>query len=165
MQWQTPLEGYLKNFATKEVYDNIWLGFHGYNSENITDSKPYPGVVEWSEKTGLPTVVDIYPANQLYFPFNSPKFAYEIANEMKKVENFVGFVYWERGMSGTKQGPLSGRHWLVMQALPSPTRTSLGSLCLRRSSVIGRLPSIFSRHMMGWPPWVRQTVKTLFAVR
>lgn len=106
LQWQTPLEGYVKNVVPQEVYDNTWLGFHGYNSENITDAKPYPGVVEWSEKTGLPTVVDLYPANQLYFPFNSPRFAYEIVAEMKKVEGFAGFVYWERHISGTLLGPL-----------------------------------------------------------
>ncbi|MBI4553153.1 MAG: hypothetical protein HY710_12890 [Candidatus Latescibacteria bacterium] len=106
LQWQTPMEGYVKNVVPQDVYDNTWLGFHGYNSENITDAKPYPGVVEWSEKTGLPTVVDLYPANQLYFPFNSPRFAYEIVAEMKKVEGFAGFIYWERHISGTLLGPL-----------------------------------------------------------
>lgn len=106
LQWQMPLEDYLKNVSPAEVYDHTWLGFHGYNSENITDAKPYPGVVEWSEKTGLPTVADLYPANQLYFPFNSPRFAYEIAVEMKKVEGFAGFVYWERHISGALLGPL-----------------------------------------------------------
>lgn len=106
LQWQVPLERYMENVVPKDVYDNTWLGFHGYNSENITDAKPYPGVVEWSEKTGLPTVADLYPANQLYFPFNSPRFAYEIVSEMKKVGGFAGFVYWERHISGTLLGPL-----------------------------------------------------------
>jgi hypothetical protein len=106
MQWQVPLDAFLKNVVPKDVYDNTWLGFHGYNSENMTDAKPYPGVVAWSEETKLPTIVDIYPANQLYFPFNSPRFAFEISSEMKKVDNFAGFVYWERDISGTRQGPL-----------------------------------------------------------
>lgn len=105
-QWQTPLENYIESIVSPDIYENIWLGFHGYNSENITDAKPYPGVVEWSEKTGLPTVVDIYPSNQRYFPFNSPRFAYDIVSEMKKVEGFVGFVYYERHISGTLLGPL-----------------------------------------------------------
>jgi len=34
------------------------------------------------------------------------RFAYEIASEIKKVENFTSFVYWERYISGTKLGPL-----------------------------------------------------------
>ena len=105
-QWQTPIEGFMKNITPTDIYDNTWLGFHGYNSEQITDAKPYPGAVDWSEKTKLPTVVEFYPANQLYFPFNSPKFAYEVACEMKKVPGFNGFVYWERYISGTLLGPL-----------------------------------------------------------
>ena len=105
-QWQTTLDGYLRNVAPESVYDNTWLGFHGYNSEQITDAKPYPGLVHWSEETGLPTVVDVYPANQHYFPFNSPRFAYEIATEMKKVAGIAGFLYYERHISGTLLGPL-----------------------------------------------------------
>jgi hypothetical protein len=103
-QWQVPLEDYLENVAPEDVYDNTWLGFHGYNSEQISDAKPYPGVIEWSEQTGLPTVVAIYPANAIHFPFNSPRFACEIAREMKKVEGFAGFLYWEH--SGRKLSPL-----------------------------------------------------------
>jgi hypothetical protein len=53
--------------------------------------------------------VDIYPANQLYFPFNSPRFAYEMATEMKKVAGFEGFIYWERHIAGTLLGPLFRR--------------------------------------------------------
>ena len=94
-QWQVPLDTYVNNIAPKSVYDNTWLGFHAYNSEQLTDAKPYPGVIAWMEATGLPTVVMVYPANVTQFPFNSPKYAYEIAREMKKMPALRGFVYWE----------------------------------------------------------------------
>jgi len=94
-QWQVPLEDYLKNIAPTDVYDNTWLGFHAYNSEQITDAKPYPGLVYWSEQTGLPTVAAIYPANVTQLPFNSPRLAYEIVQEMRKVGNLNGFLTWQ----------------------------------------------------------------------
>jgi len=95
MHWQTPMESYLENVVPKEFYDSTWLGYHSYNSEQITDAKPYPGVFDWAEKTGLPAVVDVYPANITLFPFNSPRFAYEMTREMRKVDNFQGFIYFE----------------------------------------------------------------------
>ena len=103
-QWQTPLEDYLENIAPKEIYENTWLGFHAYNSEQITDAKPYACLVEWAETTGLPTVAAVYPANALWFPFNSPKLAYQITTEMRKIANFQGFVYWEH--SADRLSPL-----------------------------------------------------------
>ncbi len=105
-QWQTPLEQFQKNIISDNPYENLWLGFHGYNSEQVTDAKPYPGVVHWADQTRLPTVVEFYPANQLYFPFNSPRFAYNVAQEMKRVPGFHGFVYYERHISGTLLGPM-----------------------------------------------------------
>ena len=102
--WQVPQEDYLKNVAPKEVYDSTWLGFHAYNTETITDSKPYPELVDWSERVGLPCVVQVVPTNVLQFPFNSPRLAYEITYEMKKVENLVGYVYFE--CTGRKLSPL-----------------------------------------------------------
>ncbi len=104
VQWQVPLDSFLANVVGQ--YEPMWLGFHGYNSEQITDAKPYPAVVTWSERTGLPTVPDIYPANQNWLPFNSPRFAYDIANELKRVDGVVGFLYYERHVSGTLLGPL-----------------------------------------------------------
>jgi len=94
LQWQVPLEDYEKNIAPKDVYDNTWLGFHAYNSEQITDAKPYPGLVYWAERTGLPTVAAIYPANITQLPFNSPRLAYEIVQEMGQVKNLAGFLTW-----------------------------------------------------------------------
>ena len=105
-QCQVPLEAFDLNVLPTSVYDNTWLGFHGYNSEGLTDAKPYPGVVHWAEATGLPTIVDIYPGNQLMLPLNSPKLAWEIVAEMKKLGGLVGFVYWERHVSGALLGPL-----------------------------------------------------------
>ena len=103
-QWQVPLEDYLKNIAPKEIYDNTWLGFHGYNSEQITDAKPYPGLVLWAEQTGMPTVAALYPANCKSFPFNSPRLAAGIAKEMKRIPHFKGYMYWEH--SGPVLSPL-----------------------------------------------------------
>lgn len=105
-QWQIPLESFMRDVRPGADANDLWLGFHGYNSEQITDAKPYPGAVRWSETTGLPTVPDIYPANQLFFPFNSPKFAHEIVSEMLRVTNFAGFLYYERHISGSIMGPL-----------------------------------------------------------
>ncbi len=95
LQWQVSLDAYLKNVAPKSVYDNTWLGFHGWNSEMITDARPYPGLIAWMETTALPSVAILYPANIRQFPFNSPKFAYELTREMKKLKDFRGFLYWE----------------------------------------------------------------------
>ena len=92
LQWQVPVETYLKNVAPKEVYDNTWLGYHAYNSEQITDAKPYPGLADWAERTGLPTVTGVYASNVTQLPFNSPRLAYEITHEMRKTENLVGFL-------------------------------------------------------------------------
>jgi hypothetical protein len=95
MQWQTPMKTYLENVAPKQIYDRTWVGYHSYNSEQVTDAKPYPGVTQWAEKAGLPFVVDLYPANMTLFPFNSPRFAYQITREMRKIDNFQGFIYFE----------------------------------------------------------------------
>jgi hypothetical protein len=95
IQWQVPIEDFKKNIAAKEVYDNTWLAFHAYNSEQITDAKPYPGLVYWAEQTGLPTVAAVYPANVTQLPFNSPRLAYEIVQEMKRIPNFQGFLTWQ----------------------------------------------------------------------
>jgi hypothetical protein len=103
-QWQVPLDTYVKNVAAKDVYDNTWLNYHAWNSEQITDAKPYPGLIEYVEKTGLPSLTTVYPANIQCFPFNSPRFAWEITQEMKKIPNFRGFMYWEH--SGRLLSPL-----------------------------------------------------------
>jgi hypothetical protein len=39
-------------------------------------------------------VAAVYPANIQNFPFNSPRLAYEIVQEMKWIDNFVGYAYW-----------------------------------------------------------------------
>lgn len=91
------------------VRAHILLGFHGYNSEQITDARPYAGVVDWIDATGLPTVVDVYPANQNVLPFNSPRFAHEIAGYLGSTDGLVGFVYHERFVSGTLMGGLFRR--------------------------------------------------------
>jgi hypothetical protein len=104
MGWQTPLDDFSRNIAPREVYENTWLGWHAYNAEQVTDPKPYPNLVGWAEALGLPTVSTFYPSNHMWFPFNSPKFGYEMAFEMKRIPNFRGFMYWE--FSGRKLSPL-----------------------------------------------------------
>jgi hypothetical protein len=93
-QWQIPMHEYIEDVAPTEVYDNTWLALHGYNSEQATDAMPYAFAQEWARKVGLPTVFAYYPANVQNFPFNSPRFAYEVAQEMKRVPNARGFAYW-----------------------------------------------------------------------
>lgn len=95
MQWQTPIDSFVENVVPKNIYDNTWVGYHSYNSEQITEAKPYPGVVECAERACLPFVADVYPANITRFPFNSPRFAYEMTREMRKIDNFKGFIYFE----------------------------------------------------------------------
>lgn len=77
-----------------------------YTGRAASSTGCYPGVVHWAEATGLPTVIDMYPANQLMLPLNSPRLAWEIVTEIKKVRGFARFVYWERHVSGTLLGPL-----------------------------------------------------------
>ncbi|NKB65444.1 MAG: hypothetical protein GKR89_00145 [Candidatus Latescibacteria bacterium] len=105
-QWQIPLDGFLAHVLPGTTATQLWLGFHGYNSEQITDAAPYPGVLRWSAATGLPTVPDIYPANQLYFPFNSPRFAHEMVAQIRQNSGLAGFLYYERHISGSILGPL-----------------------------------------------------------
>jgi hypothetical protein len=102
--WQIPLDDYLKNVAPKDVYENTWLSWHAYNAEQVTDPKPYPNLVGWAETVGLPVVATFYPSNINWFPFNSPRFAYEMAFEMKRTPNFRGYMHWE--YSGRRLSPL-----------------------------------------------------------
>ncbi len=108
-QWQVPMQQYIEDIAPAEIYDNTWLALHAYNSEQATDAAPYPFVVEWAREVGLPTIFAYYPANIQNFPFNSPRFAYEVAQEMKWVPNARGFAYWCH--AGEKLS------WLFNQAL------------------------------------------------
>jgi hypothetical protein len=114
-QWQVPLDDYLANVTPKDVYDNTWLGFHAYNSEQITDAKPYPGLVEWAERTGLPTVAAYYPANVTSLPFNSPRLAWETVYEISKIENLQGFAAFRFLPTDLC--------WLFYEALPYYGRT------------------------------------------
>ena len=104
LAWQVPLDDYLKNIAPKNVYENTWLAWHAYNAEQVTDAKPYPNLVGWAHEVGLPTVSTFYPSNLMWFPFNSPRFGYEMAFEMKRIPNFRGYMHWE--YSGRKLSPL-----------------------------------------------------------
>jgi hypothetical protein len=104
LAWQIPLDDYLQNIANKDLYENTWMSWHAYNAEQVTDPKPYPNLVGWAEAVGLPMISTFYPSNISWFPFNSPKFGYEMAFEMKRTPNFRGYMHWE--YSGRKLSPL-----------------------------------------------------------
>ncbi len=95
--WMLPLEDFLEDIAPQEVYDNTWLSIKA-NGEIFTDAKPYPTSVKWAEQAGVPTLIQIMNLNiEANFPFNSPRLAYDILKEFKKVENCVGYVSWFLG--------------------------------------------------------------------
>ena len=114
MNWQIPIDSYIENVAPREVYDNTWIYFHSYNMEVITDKKPYPYAVEWAERVGLPIIYGYMPSNSKIFPFNSPRFAYQMTVETKKVENAMGFLYWPTRVRDIPPG-----NYLFREALAS----------------------------------------------
>jgi hypothetical protein len=61
----------------------------------FTDARPYPYALRWAERSGKPTIFEIVHHNhEAGIPFNSPRLAYEIVREYKKVENCKGFLAW-----------------------------------------------------------------------
>ncbi|MCZ6680346.1 MAG: hypothetical protein O7E52_24210, partial [Candidatus Poribacteria bacterium] len=122
--WMLPLEDFVSDIAPKAVYNKTWLSIKA-NGEMITDTKPYPTSVRWSENAQIPTLYQIMSLNiDANFPFNSPRLAYEILSEFKKVENCVGFVSWflpsnpndlfrsALGYYGKHAGPYSDERWI-----------------------------------------------------
>ena len=92
LNWQMPREDFVQDIARKNVYDNTWLSVMP-NGEMFTDAKPYPNYVKWAEEAGVPTIWGIHMHNfGGGFPHNSPKLAYDMVKEFKKVENSVGFA-------------------------------------------------------------------------
>ena len=94
MNWMMPLEDFMEDIAPRTVYDNTWLSVHA-NVEMLTDARPYPMAVRWAEQAGVPTLLEIVHHNhEAGFPANSPRLAYEIIHEYKKVEHCKGFLAW-----------------------------------------------------------------------
>jgi hypothetical protein len=94
MNWMLPLDDFLEDVAPREVYDNTWLSVHA-NVEMFTDARPYPMALRWAERCGLPTVFELVHHNhEAGFPVNSPRLAYEVLHEYRKVENCKGFLAW-----------------------------------------------------------------------
>lgn len=94
MNWMLPLDEFMEDVVSRHVYNNLWVSVM-HNGETITDAKPYPMVFNWAEKPGLPTIIEIVHHNfEGRFPHNSPRLAYEMVQEYKRVPNCVGFLSW-----------------------------------------------------------------------
>jgi hypothetical protein len=92
--WQLPFEDFMEDIATKDVYPNTWVNVD-FNGENITDDRPYPIFARWAERGGLPTIYEVLDLDfEGNLPFNGPRYAYDIARNLRKVDNCVGFNYW-----------------------------------------------------------------------
>jgi hypothetical protein len=128
MNWMLPLEDSLTDVAPREVYDNTWLSVLA-NVEMLTDAKPYPQTVRWAESAGLPTFIEIAHHNhEAGFPVNSPRFAFEIVKEYRRVENCKGFLAWflrydpndlfrkALGYYGKNDVPYSDESWMDLLA-------------------------------------------------
>jgi hypothetical protein len=94
MNWMLPLEDFLDDVAPTEVYDNTWVSVMA-NVEMFTDARPYPMALRWAQRAGKPTIMEIVHHNhEANLPFNSPRLAYEIVREYRRVENCKGFLSW-----------------------------------------------------------------------
>jgi hypothetical protein len=61
----------------------------------FTDARPYPMALRWAEKSGKPTVFEVVHHNhEAGLPFNSPRLAYQVVREFRKVEGCKGFLAW-----------------------------------------------------------------------
>ena len=94
MNWMMPLDEFLEDIVSKDVYENLWITMMA-NVEMFTDAKPYPAALRWAEESNLPTIFEIVHHNhEANFPANSPRLAYEIVQEYKKINNCKGFLAW-----------------------------------------------------------------------
>ena len=128
MTWQLPFDDFLEDIAPPEIYPNTWINVD-FNGEMITDNRPYPIYLRWAEQSGLPTIFEILDLNfEGNLPFNSPKFAFDIIKNLRKVDNCVGFNYWGEawrdretylfrkalGHYAKQFGPYSEEPWLAI---------------------------------------------------
>jgi hypothetical protein len=61
----------------------------------FTDVRPYPMALRWAQESGKPVLFELVHHNhEAGLPFNSPRLAYEIVREHRKVENCKGFLAW-----------------------------------------------------------------------
>jgi hypothetical protein len=61
----------------------------------FTDARPYPMALRWAERAGKPVLFEIAHHNhEAGLPFNSPRLAYEVVREYRKVEGCKGFLAW-----------------------------------------------------------------------
>ncbi len=126
MNWMLPLDDFLDDVAPAAVYDNTWVSVHA-NVEMFTDPRPYPMALRWAERAGKPTVFEIVHHNhEAGLPFNSPRLAWEVVREYRKVENCKGFLAWflrydpnylfrkALGYYGRDDVPYSDEPWLAL---------------------------------------------------
>lgn len=92
--WQLPFDDFMEDIASGDVYPNTWINVD-FNGENITDDRPYPIFARWAERGGLPTIYEVLDLDfEGNLPFNGPRYAHDIAHNLRKVDNCVGFNYW-----------------------------------------------------------------------
>lgn len=92
--WMVPLEDAKEDIAGH--YENIWTVI-SHNGEAVSDIKPYPISVRYAENLGLPTIVEIVAHNISVLPWNSPEYAHEILEELRKIDDYSGFCYMVGG--------------------------------------------------------------------
>jgi hypothetical protein len=94
MNWMLPLEEFVAEIAPRSVYDNTWVSILA-NGEIFTDARPYPSCLRWAENAGVPNIIEIVHHNfEAGFPFNSPRLAYEILRQYRKVDHCRGYLAW-----------------------------------------------------------------------
>lgn len=86
--WMMPLEDFLEDIASKEVYDNVWLAVE-HNGETISGERPYPSVMRWAEQANMPVILIVVPPGY-ETPMDPPKLAHDIVQQHKKIKNCVG---------------------------------------------------------------------------
>jgi hypothetical protein len=92
--WMQPFDDFLTDIAPKQVYGNTWLSLQS-NGEMFTDAKPYPTYVRWLEQGHVPTVMEVMHHNiENGFPFNSPRLAWEIVDEIRRFDSCRGILAW-----------------------------------------------------------------------
>lgn len=94
MNWMMPMEEFLEDIAQEDLYHNTWTCVMAHG-EMLTDTKPYPSAVQWAERSGMPTLFEVVHHNYGDgLPSNSPRLAWEIVDEFRKIPNCRGFLAW-----------------------------------------------------------------------
>ncbi len=120
--WMMPLDDFIEDIAAPEVYDNTWIAIE-HNGEILSDVEPYAISLRWAKQTKVPIIVQYVFHNLGSLPCNSPKLAYEMAREAKRIDRYAGFAYYQ--MVDALQSPdydLMGRALAYYAARGEPYR-------------------------------------------